>query len=203
MQNHFEYGALGAYKDELFRLFCDTENNPLCKLLIDILMPKLDDDRFDIIDNFLGGEYTYTNSKQSELVKLEGHLHDVPFVYATVTDTRNVICIDDNITRNNQSTKELSVTLYVMCHKNSLKLDSKTRKKYKKLGYIGRNRLDIAVALVGDIINHSDIKSIGKLQPTINNPTQSYFPNSEYFGKVLTYTTSDFMIDYSKELYHE
>lgn len=193
MYNHFEYCALGAYKEELFRLFCDTENNPLCELLIDLLMPESDDERLDKFDNFLGGEYHVGK----ELVKLKGHIYDVPFIYSTITDTRNAICMDDNITKNTQSTKELSVTLYIMCHKDTLELDSVTKRKYKKLGYIGRNRLDIATALVGDIINHSNIKSIGKLQPTPLNPIQSYFPNSEYFGKILNYTTSDFMIDYS------
>ena len=194
MDNHYEFCALGAYKNELFRLFCDTENNPLCELLIDLLMPTLDDMRFNKFDNFLGGEYT----KNGELVKLKGHIFDVPFVYSTIDDTRNVICMDDNIIINSHSTKQLSVTIYVMCHKNALNLDSATRRKYKELGYIGRNRLDIAIAIIGDIINHSDIKSLGKLQPTPTSPTQSYFPNNDFFGKILNYTTSDFMIDYSK-----
>lgn len=202
--NNFEYRALGAYKDSLFKLLCKHE---LSEILIDLLMPSLDDNRFDKIDNFVGNMpegNTFTNKDGSkELVKLRGRLFDVPFVYATVTETDNVICMDTEVSKNNQSTKEMSVTIMVMCHKNSLQLDSVTRRKYRKLGYIGKNRLDIATAIVGDILNHSNIKSIGRLEPIPYNSVKSYFPTADYIGKIMGYTTTDFMIDYSSKSYDE
>ena len=82
-------------------------------------------------------------------------MFDVPFIYATVTDTRNAICIDTEMVSCSQTLKEMRVIINVMCHKESLELDVKTRLKYKKLGYIGRNRLDIAIAIIGDFVNRS------------------------------------------------
>lgn len=195
MANNFEYHALGTYKNEICKLLLQHE---LSELLIDILMPTLHDERFDKSDNFRGGDYTYKINNQEEKVKLIPHIYDVPFIYTTVTDTRNVICVDTNISKNSQSTKEMFIAIYVMCHKDLLQIDSETEKKYKNIGYIGKNRMDIAVAIIGDILNGSNKFGIGQLSPTLSNPTQSYFPNSTFWGKILQYTCSDFMQDYKK-----
>lgn len=192
---NYEYHALGSYKDELFKLILQHE---LSELLIDILMPTIEDERFDKIDNFLGGDYSYSGKNGIEQVSLNSHIFDVPFIYSTVTDVRNVICIDTNISRYNQSLKEMSVVIEVMCHKGGLQLDNTTRKKYKQLGYIGRNRMDIAVAILGDILNGSKDFGIGCLSPAQLNPTQSCFPNNDFWGKILRYSCSDFMRNYTK-----
>lgn len=195
MANNFEYHALGTYKNEIYKLLLQHE---LSDLLIDILMPTSHDERFDKLDNFLGGDYIYTTNDKEEKIKLTPHIYDVPFIYTTITDARNVICIDTNISKNSQSIKEMFITVYVMCHKNTLQIDSETQKKYKQYGYIGHNRMDIAVAIIGDILNGSNKFGIGKLSPTPSNPTQSYFPNNVFWGKILQYTCSDFMRDYKK-----
>lgn len=193
--NNYEFRALGVYKEKLFRLLVNSE---LSDLLIDILMPTLDDDRFDKVENFLGGEFSYNTDTGTEIVKLQGHLFDVPFIYNTITTASNVICIDTNISKNTSSLKEMSTTISILCQKDSLLLDSNTRLKYKKLGYIGRNRLDIAVAILGDILNGSKKFGIGKLNPVPYNPVKSSFPNNDYFGKILDFICSDFMTDYGK-----
>ena len=192
---NYEYHALGSYKNELFQLIMKHE---LSEFLIDILMPSIEDNRFDKIDNFIGGLFEYHGSDGIERVNLKSHLFDVPFIYSTVTDTRNVICIDTNISRCGNTLKEMSVVIEIMAHKNSLQLDSETRMKYKKLGYIGRNRIDIAVAILGDILNGSKDFGIGKLVPTPSVPTQSYFPNNDFWGKILRYSCTDFMKDFTK-----
>lgn len=199
--NNFEYRALGAYKQTLFKEICTKET--LSDLLIDILMPILDDDRFDKIDNFVGnmpdGDKYRNANGETEIVKLHGRLFDVPFIYTTITGMDNVICMDTEIAKNSHATKEMLITIMIMCHKDGLLLDSATKKRYKSYGYIGKNRLDIATAIVGDILNHSDIKAIGKLEPIPHNPVRSYFPNDKYMGKILTYISTDFMIDYAEE----
>lgn len=192
---NYEYHALGSYKEELFQLILMHE---LSELLIDILMPVIEDDRFDKIDNFVGGNYEYYGSDGIEKVKLKSHLFDVPFIYSTVTDVRNIICVDTNISQSGSTLKEMSVTIEIMAHKNGLELDTETRIKYKKLGYIGRNRIDIAVAILGDILNGSKEFGIGKLTPTKFSPTQSYFPNNYFWGKILKYSCTDFMKDYTR-----
>lgn len=201
----YEYKSLGDYKDLLFKLLLYSGEKS--DLLIDITMPTLDDERFDKYDNFTGGEFeTYTGvgkNQTVEHVKLQGRLFDVPFIYSTVTNTINVICIDTNISSCNPNTKEMVITLNVMCHKDNLELDIETKRKYKKLGYVG-NRLDIMVALIGEILNYSTENGkksgiqIGTLNPIPRNPVIPDYPNNNFFGKTMTYTCSDFMVDYTQ-----
>lgn len=197
----YEYKSLGDYKELLFKLLMLSGEKS--ELLMDITMPSLDDNRLEKYDNFLGGEYdVYAGSgktKTTEHVKLQGRLFDVPFVYSTVTNTINVICIDTNIKSCNPNTKEMVITLNVMCHKDNLKLDTETKRKYKKLGYKG-NRLDIMVALIGEILNYSKKSNlgIGTLVPYPHNPISPDYPNSNFFGKTMIYTCSDFMVDYTQ-----
>ena len=73
-----------------------------------------------------------------------------------------------------------------------------TRIKYKDLGYVGRNRLDIAIAIIGDIINRSTEFGIGKLSPSRYEPVKSYYFSNEFFGKILTYTCTDFMKNHTE-----
>ena len=194
----YEFKSLGEYKDLLFQLLMMSGEKS--DLLMDIIMPSLDDDRFDKIDNFLGGEYEeYNKEGKLEIVKLQGRLFDVPFIYSTVENTINTICIDTNIRSCNPNTKEMIITLNVMCHKNNLKLDRDTKRKYRALGYTG-NRLDIMVALIGEILNYSKEANlgIGTLIPFSHNPITPDFPNSNFFGKTMIYTCSDFMVDYAQ-----
>ena len=192
---NYEYHALGSYKENIFKLL--VNDGERSDLLMDILMPVIEDSRFDKIDNFIGGSFECIQDGKVELVDLKQHLFDVPFIYSTVTDTRNVICLDTNLNSCSQSLKEMKIEISVMCHKEAMPLDLNTRLKYKKLGYIGRNRLDIAVAIIGDIINRSSEFGIGKLCPNKYDPVKSYYFSHEFFGKILTYTCSDFMKNYT------
>lgn len=194
----YEFKSLGEYKDLLFKLLIMSGKKS--DMLMDIVMPTLDDDEFDKYDNFLGGEFEKrTDDGKVEIVKLQGRLFDVPFIYSTVENTINTICIDTNIRNCNQSTKEMVITLNVMCHKDNLKLDTKTKRKYKKMGYVG-NRLDIMVALIGEILNYSKDSDlgIGALTPLPYNPITPDYPNNNFFGKTMIYTCSDFMVDYTQ-----
>ena len=194
----YEFKSLGEYKNLLFQLLMMSGEKS--DLLMDIVMPTLDDDRFDKFDNFLGGEYEeYNKEGKLEIVKLQGRLFDVPFIYSTVENTINTICIDTNIRSCNPNTKEMVITLNIMCHKDNLKLDRDTKRKYRALGYTG-NRLDIMVALIGEILNYSKEANlgIGTLVPLPHNPVTPDYPNSNFFGKTMIYTCSDFMVDYAQ-----
>ena len=194
----YEFKSLGEYKDLLFKLLMMSGEKS--DLLMDIVMPTLDDDNLDKYDNFLGGEFEIYNTKgKKEIIKLQGRLFDVPFIYSTVENTINTICIDTNIRNCNQNTKEMVITLNIMCHRDNLKLDYETKRKYKKLGYVG-NRLDIMVALIGEILNYSKDSElgIGTLVPLPHNPVTPDYPNNNFFGKTMIYTCSDFMVDYTQ-----
>ena len=193
--NNYEYHALGSYKEELFRLIM---NHELSEPLIDILMPSIEDERFDKLDNFLGGKFQYNEENGvSTTVYLKQHLLDVPFIYSTIIDTRNMICVDTSLAKYSQTIKQMNIEISILCHKASLEIDTGIRLKYKKMGYIGKNRLDIAVAILGDIINGSKEFGIGQLNPIPYNPVKSYYPSQDYFGKILNYSCDDFMKDYT------
>lgn len=194
----YEFKSLGEYKNLLFQLLMLSGEKS--DLLMEIVMPTLDNDKLDKYDNFLGGEFEIYNSDgDREIVKLQGRLFDVPFIYSTVENTINTICIDTNVRSCNQNTKEMVITLNVICHKDNLKLDYETKRKYKKLGYTG-NRLDIMVSLIGEILNYSKDSElgIGALIPFPRNPIVPDYPNNNFFGKTMNYICSDFMVDYSQ-----
>lgn len=193
----YEFKSIGTIKTPLKKqLLMSGEKSDL---LMELLLPELDDDRFDIYDNILGGNFEYYQSGKKIYIELVGRLFDVPFVYSTITNTMTAICFDVNITQCTPSTKELLITIDVVCHKNNLVLSSTEKSKFKKIGYEG-NRLDIMVSLIGDLLNNNPLsdKCLGSLTPIRNNPTQSYFPQNDFFGKILRYTCSDFMTDYSE-----
>lgn len=183
---------LGKYKEKIMDMFVANED------IVNLTMPTVDDDRFEVGDNFLGGEFRIVENKIVKNVKLIGHCFDVPFIYASILDNRNAIFIDTTIARaDGESIKEMVISIEVMCHKTNLKLDSKDRLKYVKGGFSG-NRLDMIVQAIGLQLNSSREFGIGRFKASFRNPVKSYFANENYFGKVLTYTCEDFMTDYSE-----
>jgi hypothetical protein len=186
------FKELGTYKDKIISMFAANED------IIDLIMPTLDYDRFEVSDNFIGGEFQTVENGIVKNVILKGHCFDTPFIYSSITDSRNCICIDTNISNaDGESIKEMSITIEVMCNKANLQMDSESRMKYVTKGLSG-NRLDMIVEEIGLQLNSSRQFGIGKFKPAIRNPVHSYFPNEDYFGKVLTYTCSDFMADYAE-----
>lgn len=191
MNKNYEFHALGAYKEKIFDLIIKHD---LSELLMDILMPTIENGDFDKTENFLGGKYKTGN----QYIILKRHMFDVPFIYSTITDTRCAICMDTNISKCSPTLKEMIVDISVVCHKSILEIDDDIRKRYFDLGYIGRNRIDIALAIIGDILNDSNNFGIGKLTPVPYNPTQSLFPNRDFWEKSSRYSCTDFMKDYTK-----
>lgn len=191
----YEFKSLGDYKDLIFKLLMFSGEKS--ELLMEIIMPVLDDDRFDKYDNFLGGEFEYYSGGKVERVNLQGRLFNVPFIYSTITESICAICMDTNLKKCNQNTKEMIITLTPMCHKEMLSLDKNTKRKFKSLGYTG-NRLDIVVALIGEILNFGkDSKlGIGTLIPAPFDSITPFYPNNSFFGKTMIYTCSDFMVNY-------
>lgn len=193
-----DFKELGSYKEQIKRMFI---SNPL---LIELVMPIPDSDKVEIEDNFLGGNFQIrernpdTGVYETKLLSLIGHLFDVPFIYATISDARNTICMDTNIIKTSgEAISEVSVQLFIMCHKSNIKFSDADKIKYRKLGFYG-NRLDCIVQEIGKTVNGSRKFGIGKMLPAPINPIISYTPNDNFFGKVITYRCSDFMTDFSK-----
>lgn len=188
--NFFE---LGDYKKKLIDMFVADED------IVDLVMPILDDIRFEAGDNFLGGQINTIKDGVVETVDLKGHCFEVPFIYSSVTDARNCICLDNIISgANGEAIKEMTVTIEIMCHKTNLRLDSTTNTKYYKKGLSG-DRLDMIVQKIGLLIEQNNKEfGLGKFKLKPNNPMKSYYPNENFFGKVLIYTCDAFMTDYAK-----
>lgn len=193
-----DFKELGSYKEQIRRMFI---SNPL---LIELVMPIPDSDKVEIEDNFLGGNFQIrernpdTGLYETRQLSLVGHLFDVPFIYTTIQDARNAICMDSSITKTSgESINEVTLQLFIMCHKANIKFSDADKIKYRKLGFFG-NRLDCIVQEIGKTINGSRKFGIGKMLPSSNNAIVPYTPNDNFFGKIITYRCSDFMTDFSK-----
>lgn len=183
---------LGKYKDKITSMFVANAD------IVDLVMPKSDDIRFSIEDNFLGGNFQAVSGGIEEKVQLIGHCFDVPFVYSMVKDARNIICLDTVVSMaEGEAIKEITVTISVMCHKTNIKLDSATKVKYFKKNLSG-NRLDMIVQEVGLILNGSKNFGLGRFKLSPRKPMQSYYANEDFFGKIITYTCEDFMTNYAE-----
>lgn len=185
------FRELGSYKKDIIHMFVANEN------IVNLVMPTVDDNRFEIGDNFLGGEFKTVENGVEKTITLIGHCFDVPFLYTTIPDNRNAIFIDTSISKaDGESIKEMVVSIEIMCHKTNLKLNTPDRIKYIKKGLSG-NRLDMIVQEIGLQLNSSRDFGIGRFKVSNRNPIKSYFANEDYFGKIMTYTCEDFMTDYA------
>lgn len=184
-----EFYELGSYKEKVMRALAKDED------VVNLVMPTLDDDRFDIIDNFIGGEF---KDEKGNPLKLNGHCVDVPFIYATITDNKNIICIDSTITKaDSEAIKEVGLVIYVMFHKSNIFFSDKDKKYYAQKGYSG-NPVDVTVQAIGRLLNGRNDFGIGKLKPINYNPIKPYYPQNDYYGKTMEYVCSDFMTDYQR-----
>jgi len=175
-------------------------------LLIELVMPIPDSDLVEIEDNFIGGDFQVkvrnsdTGKYEIKLLSLIGHLFDVPYIYATIQDDKNAICMDSSITKiSGQAINEVTVQLFIMCHKSNINFSDEDRLKYKKLGFHG-NRLDCIIQEIAKTVNGSRKFGIGKMLPAPTNAVTPYYPNDNFFGKIMTYRCSDFMTDFSKRI---
>ena len=161
-------------------------------------MPELDNENFDITDNFFGGEkleYYNPSTGSTEYVDLLGHCFDVPYIKPTITDTRAIICMETYITKlDSESIKEVAIELYVYSHKNFITMPRAESAKYKKRGYAG-NRIDMLMSAIElSIKNRAYDFGIGKIALTANAPISSYEPNNDFYGKRMSFLCSDFFI---------
>lgn len=108
-----------------------------------------------------------------------------PYLYIdeTQTETKSYICCEVNIPRIPTSTiKDISICLWVFCHKDIM--------KYSKKGYKG-SRADILADMVERCLRNSNKFGIGKLH--LDSVTYIY-PNSKTYGRQMIYTIPDFKL---------
>lgn len=195
MANNFiddDLRTMGKFKDMIMNILFKSED------VRDLVMPQLDNDNFDLSDNFFGGknlEYYDAINNENKNVDLLGHCFDVPFIDERINDTRALITLESYIKRIEGShVKEVELDIFVYSHKNIIHMDSKEKGKYIKKGYAG-NRVDMLCAAVVDAIKeHSKDFGIGGLKLKPYDPIYPYEPKNEFYGKKISFLCPDFFI---------
>lgn len=180
-------------KTSLMSFFRDIDD------LTSLIMPKLDDENFTFEQNWYGGTFNTNISNEVQIKTLVGHCFDIPYIEGTITDDRCAIFIETYITKvENQHIKEVGVDIFVICHKDSVRLSDEDRKYYESIGVYG-NRVDSAIQIINScILNYNvmnDIKqkySIGNMNLSEKNPLKQYIPGTKFYGKCLSYTYQTF-----------
>lgn len=184
---------MAMIKESLVSLFCDTED------ITRLIMPQLDNEDFTFEQNWYGGKFDKNIYGKTDIQTLIGHCFDTPYIEGTVSDNRCAIFIETYLTKvENQKIKQVGVDIFVIAHKDSVRLSDEDKDYYKSIGVYG-NRVDSAVQVINSTINDEKIMeaikkrySIGDLTFTERNPVKQYIPGTKFYGKCLSYTYNTF-----------
>lgn len=184
--------TIGKFKDMIMDILFKSED------VRDLCMPQLDNDNFDVSDNFFGGknlEYFDTDSNEIKNVDLLGHCFDVPYIDTRINDTRALITLESYIkTIEGDHIKEVELDIFIYSHKDFIHMDNSEKGKFVNKGYAG-NRIDMLCAAVVDAIkDHSKDFGISGLHLNPFNPIYPYEPKNEFYGKKISYLCHDFFI---------
>lgn len=178
---------MSRIKRSLMSLFCDTVD------ITRLIMPELEDSDFTWEQNWYGG--TFTKSGQSAPATLPGHCFDTPFIEGALTNQKSAIFMESYLTKmESQRIREVGITIYLVCHKDSIGLSEEDRAYYESIGIYG-NRVDSALQAINAAIQKPTTMdsirknySIGNLIFAEEEPIKPYLPGTDYYGKSLSYT---------------
>ena len=184
---------MAMIKESLMSLFCDTED------ITRLIMPTVDNEDFTWEQNWYGGKFNKNKYGKTEIVDLIGHCFDTPYIEGTVTDNRCAIFIETYLVRaENPHFKQVGIDIFIIAHKDSVRLSDEDKKYYKSKGVYG-NRVDCAVQVVNSSINDERIMdaikkkySIGNLIFSERSPIKEYAPGTKFYGKILSYVYDTF-----------
>ena len=193
-EKHYDpLSDMSRIKESLMSLFCDTET------ITRLIMPKLDNDDFTWEQNWYGGKFDKNKYGKTDIQTLVGHCFDTPYIEGTVTDNRCAVFIETHLIKaENQRIKEVGVDVFVICHKDCVRLDESDTQFYNSIGIYG-NRVDSSVQAINSAINDKKIMdaiqkkySIGDLTLVERNPIKQYIPGTKFYGKCISYTYQTF-----------
>lgn len=184
---------MSRIKTGLMSMFCDEEN------ITRLIMPNLDNDEFSFEQNWYGGKFDKNIHGKTRIETLIGHCFDTPYIEGTVTDNRCAIFIETYIIKaENQHIKEMGVDIFVVCHKDSVKLSQEDKEYFESIGVYG-NRVDSAIQVINSCVLNPTIMdgikrkySIGSMNLAERNPLKQYVPGTKFYGKCLSYTYQSF-----------
>lgn len=184
---------MSRIKDNLMLLFCDSDD------IVRLIMPQLDDDHFSMEQNWYGGKYEKNIWGETEIKTLIGHCFDHPYIEGTVTDNRCAIFIETYLKRvPNKHIKEVGVDIFIVCHKDSVRISEEDKDYYRSIGIYG-NRVDSAVQLINSAILNTEVMenikkryAIGNMNLNDEEPIKQYIPSTKFYGKCISYTYNTF-----------
>lgn len=184
---------MSRIKESLVELFGDIED------ISNLIMPNLDDERYTWMENWLGGNYIETVDGETNIINLIGHCFDIPYVEGTISDNRCAIFMETHLLKvENQHIKQVGLDIFVVCHKDAVRLSKDEKEYYNSIGIYG-NRVDSAIQVINSTINNKDLMkgiqkkySIGELTFVERNPLKQYIPATKFYGKCLSYTYQSF-----------
>lgn len=184
---------MAMIKESLMSLFCDTED------ITRLIMPQLDNENFTFEQNWYGGNFDKNIYGKTDIQTLIGHCFDTPYIEGTVSDNRCAIFVETYLTKvENQKIKQVGVDIFIVAHKDSVRLSEKDKEYYESVGIYG-NRVDSAMQVINSTINDERIMkainkkySIGDLTFIERSPVKQYVPGTKFYGRCLSYTYNTF-----------
>lgn len=165
-KNELPLSEPGAYKDLLRRLLYEDE------LVQTLIMPS-----------------GSAADAQTEETWLTRHCLDVPYLDEQITDERSLLLIEC-LPLTAGEIRSYSITVTACCHRNLINLSAADRADLNTRFGLTGNRVDMMVMAVNQALSKESASrsfGIGKLRPAAEKPVVSFIPNTQFYGKTLTF----------------
>lgn len=165
-KNELPLSEPGAYKDLLRKLLFEDER------VRSLLMPSGSD-----------------AAPQTEETWLTRHCLDVPYLDDQITDERALLLIEC-LPLTAGEIRSYALTITACCHRNLINLSTADRADYHTRYGLTGNLVDMIVMAVNQALSKDSAArsfGIGKLRPASEKPVTSFIPNTQFYGKTLTF----------------
>ena len=133
-----------------------------------------------------------------DITRLVPHCFDTPYIEGAAIDSDCAIFVDTSIIKVSQRMKQVGIHIFVVCPKESIKLNEEDADYYQSMGIYG-NRVDSAIQAISSVLHNPEIMEemkkkyfIGDLTLTENEPVKDFSPDSQFYGKCMSYTYQSF-----------
>ena len=184
--------CLSQYKNRVINLLIQNED------FVKLLNPSPSDCEYlDTIDILTGGEWIFDGKKYKE----QGYVFDHNFVDDAVTEEKTFLFVEATVESIKQNIlMDFTLYIYVFTAKGLVRLTSATSPSINEVKEMGcftgstyANRIDALSEIIDSVLNGCDkLPALGEVSPASRNFATPYTPKSEYYGKCLRYTVTNF-----------
>ncbi len=131
----------------------------------------------------------------------QGYIFDHDFVDDTVKEKKTFVFVDVDIPSVHKNIfMDFNLYVFVFTDKSLVRLNqwsSPTSQEVKEMGYFATdtfgNRIDALCDCVDETLNENEkIYGLGDVTPSPRNHLSTYRPNSQYYGKCLSYHITNY-----------